>query len=463
MKHGLALVLLLASLCPVFAGAAETLAHGRFPRIVLHAPAAPVARFVILLSDGDGWTETTDRLAAALADDGALVAGIDVAALGKSLAGDDCVNVVGDLENLAHFVQGYRRLPAYFTPVLAGVGSGAAFARATLVQAPDGIFAGLVSLDFCARIALPAPLCAIEERPIARSARAQRELAPLRSAVPWRALTRSSSRCPGTDLDAYLRGMRDVQRREVDEAGAPAALRAAVRALAPPPASPPSAILQDLPLVEVPAATRGPRCAVLLSGDGGWAGLDKDLAAALAAQGLPVVGFDSLRYFWSARTPAGLAADLDRVIRAYAARWHCTEVVLVGYSQGADVLPFAVNRLPRTARRLVAGLVLLGPGARASFEFHLESWLHRDDEGLPIAPELARLSGREVLCVYGRDDEDAICPQLSPAQARPLALPGDHHFDGDYAALAARVLAALAVTHAPAAPGRPSHAGTTAR
>lgn len=458
MKRALALaVLLLASPVSAFAGAAETLAHGRFPAVVLQAPATPVARFVILLSDADGWTEAMGRLAETLAEDGALVAGIDTAALGKSLAEDDCVNVVGDLENLAHFVQGYRHLPAYFTPVLAGVGNGAALAWATLAQAPRGIFAGLASLDFCAEIALPAPLCAADARQIAHADPGQQDLAPLPPAAPWRALMRAPPRCPQADLQAYLHDMRDARLRSVDEDEVPAALREAVRALAPPPAAPPRAILEGLPLIEVPAATRGARCAIFLSGDGGWAGLDKDLAGALAARGLPVVGFDSLRYFWSARTPAGLAADLDRLIRAYAARWHCTELVLVGYSQGADVLPFAVNRLPAATRRQVSQLVLLNPGARASFEFHLESWLHRDEDGLPTAPELARLSAPEVLCVYGRDDEDAICPRLSPAQARRLALPGDHHFDGDYAALAARVLAALAMTNAPAAPGRPSH------
>ena len=66
-------------------------------------------------------------------------------------------------------------------------------------------------------------------------------------------------------------------------------------ALPPPPAS-----LADLPLVEVRAATAGPTFAVLLSGDGGWAGLDKKVAAALAEKGIDVVGVDSLALFLDA-------------------------------------------------------------------------------------------------------------------------------------------------------------------
>src|SRR3546814_3102258 len=89
----------------------------------------------------------------------------------------------------------------------------------------------------------------------------------------------------------------------------------------------------------------GDSFAVLLSGDGGWAGLDKDVGEALKMHGIPVVGIDSLRYFWGKRTPDGLAQDVDRIIRYYAQRWHRHHVLLIGYSQGANVLPFAYNRL----------------------------------------------------------------------------------------------------------------------
>ncbi len=443
MSVRLALVLLMLALGqPCLAATPETLSYGRFPKILLHAPTGPVARFVILLSDSAGWNAAMDELATTLAADGALVAGVDTPALLQSLADDgDCVDAVGDFENLAHFLQGYRRVPGYFTPLLAGVGGGAALAWATLLQAPAGLFSGFVSLDFCAP---QNARCASDE-----------PSQPARLDVPWRALLHTPPACSRADAERLAARASQARLRLVREVETAAALREAVEELAPP-ASTPRATLDGLPLIEVPAGTPGTRFAVLLSGDGGWAGLDKQVADALATQGLPVVGFDSLRYFWSARTPQGLAADLDRLIRAYAARWRRTEVVLIGYSQGADVLPFAVNRLPPASRRLVSRLVLLGPGARASFEFHLDDWISRDDDGLPLAPELARLAAGETLCVYGKEDEDSICPRLAPTQARLIALPGDHHFDGDYAALAQRILAQLTQANMPAAPGRPS-------
>jgi type IV secretory pathway VirJ component len=72
--------------------------------------------------------------------------------------------------------------------------------------------------------------------------------------------------------------------------------------------------LQDLPVVEVQARYAGDAFAVVLSGDGGWAGIDKALAASLAASGVAVIGVDSLRYFWTPRTPEQTAHDVERII-----------------------------------------------------------------------------------------------------------------------------------------------------
>jgi type IV secretory pathway VirJ component len=140
---------------------------------------------------------------------------------------------------------------------------------------------------------------------------------------------------------------------------------------------------------------------------------------------------------------------------------------VIGYSQGADVLPFALNRLGRPARRIVWRVVLLGIGRSASFEFHLGNWIGMGGAGIPILPEALRLSGENTICIYGESD-DTLCPQLDPRHARAIALPGGHHFDGDYARLAALILgstepnpAALGGTRAPlgpparAAPPRP--------
>jgi len=152
-----------------------------------------------------------------------------------------------------------------------------------------------------------------------------------------------------------------------------------------------------------------------------------------------VAGVDSLRYFWKARTPAGLAADIDRIVRYYAYQWKKKRVMLIGYSQGADVLPFAINRLPAATRELVQLNVLIGVGKQASFEFHVTNWFS-NGSGTPIKPETDKLSSVDTLCLYGADDDESLCPAIGTAHARVINLAGGHHFGGDYRKLAELII-----------------------
>ncbi len=198
--------------------------------------------------------------------------------------------------------------------------------------------------------------------------------------------------------------------------------------------------LQDLPLVQVVAAQPGRTFAVFFSGDGGWASIDKSVATALQQHGVSVVGINSVKYFWRARTPDAAAADLARVIRHYASAWSADSVVLVGYSRGAGVLPFLVNRLPADLRARVRLVALLGAEHTAGFTFHLTdvftSGAGKDAQ--PVMPEIQKLGGIPLLCFYGEEERDTLCPELAPPSI-VVKLPGGHHFDRNYAALGERI------------------------
>ena len=178
--------------------------------------------------------------------------------------------------------------------------------------------------------------------------------------------------------------------------------------------------LADLPLVELPADKPGDLMAVIYSGDGGWRDIDKQIGEALAAAGVPVVGVDSLRYFWRERTPDEVGHDLAQIIDVYTARWKTPRVALVGYSFGADILPFAYNRLPAAARDRVALVSLLGVEPRAAFEFSVTGWLGGEPpaDAPAVLPEVLRIPPGKVQCFYGDEEEDTLCrdPALAGAE-----------------------------------------------
>lgn len=133
-------------------------------------------------------------------------------------------------------------------------------------------------------------------------------------------------------------------------------------------------LVSRLPLVELPAShSRG--LAIILSGDGGWRDLDKTIGEQLSSEGISVVGWDCLRYFWRHKSPQQTAHDLSAVINAYAARWHATKVALIGYSFGADVLPIVYGQLAPEVRARVVQMSLLAPGRAADFEISMAGWL----------------------------------------------------------------------------------------
>jgi type IV secretory pathway VirJ component len=447
---------------------AEKISHGRFDDLIVYKPQGTPKTFVLFLSGDGGWVQKVDGgvidMAQRLVAEGAMVVGIDTPALLANFEKDDssCVYPDGDMENLSHFIQAYYKIPTYLSPILIGYSSGATLGYATLAQAPVDTFAGLMTLGFDPALDLKKPLCpgtGVAFKP--NKAKTGMVFTPsTHIGDPWIALNGGIdqsisvpvakafvSKVPGSQfvelhnvghgfsepknwIDAFKAGYTTLAEQDKP------------RALPPPPAS-----LNGLPVIEVPAAEGSPKSdifAVLISGDGGWAGIDKDVAAALVKKGIAVVGVDSLRYFWDIRTPDGLAADVDKIVLYYLKAWSKNKVLLIGYSQGADVMPFAVSRLPDITLDQVALVALMGLSDKAAFEFHMSNWVSAVDDGLPTQPEMDKLRAKPpVLCMYGIDDDESLCPKLDPQKFKLIKLEGGHHFGGDYDQLAQLILDAV--------------------
>jgi len=153
---------------------------------------------------------------------------------------------------------------------------------------------------------------------------------------------------------------------------------------------------------------------------------------------------NSQHYFWTPRTPEGAAHDLERILRHYLAAWHKQRVVYVGYSHGADVLPFLLNRLPLELRQRTDVVTLLGIAAKADFEFHMMDLIRTVDRptARPTLPELEQLRGTRLLVFYGTDDEDTIGSQLDSTLVEKHAIASGHRLGSNYDEIVVRTLKA---------------------
>ncbi len=413
----------------------EKRAAGRMGTVRLYIPARAADDLVFLFSDVSGWSTPLTDAATALTARGAVVVGVDLGEYLRGLAASDdgCHYLLSEVEFLSQTLQRELRFNRYASPILAGVGAGGTLAYAALAQSPAATVAGAVSLDPAPALRTRVPLC--PGAPSSPVPGGGFRYGP-RSGLPgwWRLGA-------PTPMPEYLKGLLSGTRATVVVTSEKEPLAARLEALIAPAllaAPTPSTAVEDLPLVEYPVSNTGRIMAVIFSGDGGWRDIDKQVGEILQKRGVPVVGVDCLRYFWREKSPEEVAVDLAEIIRVYERRWNRDAIILAGYSFGADILPFAYNRLPPEVRRDVVQLSLLGLESTATFEIKIADILGKapPDEGPLVLPEIRQIEAGKIQCFYGEDEDDTLCRDAALAAAEIIHTSGGHHFDGDYAALA---------------------------
>lgn len=431
--------------------------------IASYRPQGAIRGVAIFLSGDGGWNLGVVDMAKALAARGVAVAGLSVPALQKQLerSAGHCVNPNFALQALAQDYEHRLGLPAYVQPILIGYSSGATIAYAGLAQAPAGTWKAAVSLGFGPDIGGEKPWCTIPGVSVSRITKPEHGwlFGPAAHLPgPWVVLQGAADQVVSADAARrFVAAVPQGRLIELPKVGHGFSVqrnwmpqfRLAIEQLLAseaPKSAQNEASVADLPLTVVrdAGAPQTDLMAVLYSGDGGWAGIDRDLAARLAARGVPVVGVDSLRYFWTARTPAQASADAARIVEHFAPALHRKRVLFLGYSFGADDLPYIVGGLPADLRPAVARVSMLGLSGTADFQFHLASWLDVAGQGaLPTRPAVEALRGTPMQCVRGSDEDDSGCLSLPAGLVDQVVLAGGHHFGGNDDALAATVLKGL--------------------
>lgn len=452
MKHLIGRLALVALLCLPQMATAQTLPAtapdglelGMLPTPHIFKPEGAMKANIFLLSDDAGWNAASDKQAADLAKQGALVIGIDLpsyrTALGK--APDDCIYMISDIEQVAQQVQRSLGSGAYKSPMIAGSGAGAAYVLGMIAQSPPATIGGAIAIDPQAAISLPKELCT----PASKQPDGDGIIYGFTDgALPAPVtiyLSKAASPAGRQQAQALKQSHSDVDIEETTDDASTALMQALSDTID-------AAGTDDsplgLPLTILDIKPKLDTMAIIYSGDGGWRDIDSDVGAVLQDDGVPVVGVDALRYFWSRKTPEQTAEDLSRIIRTYRKQWNVSNVLLIGYSFGADVLPSTFNRLPEKDRAKVTMISLLALSHVADFEISVSGWLggQGDGDGGDPAVDLAKVDPKLIQCIYGTEDDDDACKSMIPRGIETVGIEGGHHFDEDYQKLAKHILSGL--------------------
>ncbi|MCL6524081.1 MAG: hypothetical protein K6T34_05400 [Thermoflavifilum sp.] len=209
--------------------------------------------------------------------------------------------------------------------------------------------------------------------------------------------------------------------------------------------------IKKLPLIEVPAQTRAESpfndyLAILITGDGGWKITDKQLCDEFVTKGIPVVALNALKYFWSKKTPEQATAIVELLMQHYMEQWHKHKVILMGFSFGADVLPFIINRMNYSLYQQLSLIVMLSPGTSTDFEIHISQMLNKNTQWkYNVVEEIQHLREQvPVLCIFG-DEESTFPVQQLPKFVQVAYVKGGHHYEENHTDISSKILSHLPV------------------
>ncbi|WP_283196272.1 AcvB/VirJ family lysyl-phosphatidylglycerol hydrolase [Rhizobium sp. AN80A] len=450
-RYILAAVCALALCVPAAMAADETtqtFESGLIPSPRVFLPQGEVKGTVMLISDAAGWGDNEKAEADRLVGQGSVVIGVDFPSYMDSLRkydaseNDGCIYLVSDIESLSQQVQRAAGNSPYRLPIIAGIGEGGALALAIASQTPDATIGQTLAIDPLAGIPLTQQLCT----PAKKKTVGDRMIYGLSdTALPdpiIAAFTAGADKDGRAHVEELKKAQPDIDIRDSEDDARTTLSNTLDEVIA---ASGNADNPLGLPLTILDAKPAFDTMAIIYSGDGGWRDIDKEVGAALQKQGIPVVGVDSLRYFWSERQPQETADDLGRIIELYRKQWKVKHVLLVGYSFGADVVPAAYSRLKPAAKSAVAQMSLLSLSRQVDYQISVMGWLGAKTDGAGGDPvkDLKAVDPKIVQCVYGKDDDGAACPDVKDSGADVIALDGDHHFDENYAELSKTIIDGL--------------------
>ena len=169
-----------------------------------------------------------------------------------------------------------------------------------------------------------------------------------------------------------------------------------------------------------------------ITGDGGFNDFSTELSKSLNLSGSPLTALSAKSYFWDKKTPLGTATDISLYLRQQFAKRKDQRLVLIGYSFGADVMPFVVNRLPDDLRKKLVSVILLSPSTSTDFEVHwADLWGAKRKRNMDVVAEINRMQVAKFITLFGENEDDFPVNQIAVKNHTNISMPGGHHFGGN--------------------------------
>lgn len=188
----------------------------------------------------------------------------------------------------------------------------------------------------------------------------------------------------------------------------------------------------NLPIQEWSSPSQNKPLIFYLTGDGGMNSFSTGLCETLNKQGFDVSALNSKSYFWDKKTPDQTAADISKYLTAKLNGRKNQQIVMIGYSFGADVLPFVINRLPAALNQKLLVSFIMASSGNTDFEIHWADLLGRGNKrSMDVASEINKINGDKIVIVNGSDEKELNLSKITLKKYTHEVIPGGHHFEGN--------------------------------